>query len=94
MLVAVGSKDAIGGSAQALADLLPAGQALEIPGRDHMTAVGDKVFKQGVLGFLAGPALTDPAAGAAQNLLVGRAFSPIWTPSRRPCTKAQDGQAD
>ncbi len=53
VLVAVGSKDAIGGSAQALADLLPAGQALEITGRDHMTAVGDKVFKQGVLGFLA-----------------------------------------
>ena len=53
VLVAVGSKDAIGGSAQALADLLPAGQALEIAGRDHMTAVGDKVFKQGVLGFLA-----------------------------------------
>jgi len=52
-LVAVGSKDAIGGSAQALADLLPAGQALEITGRDHMTAVGDKLFKQGVLGFLA-----------------------------------------
>jgi pimeloyl-ACP methyl ester carboxylesterase len=54
VLVAVGSKDAIGGSAQALADLLPAGQALEITGRDHMTAVGDKLFKQGVLGFLAG----------------------------------------
>jgi pimeloyl-ACP methyl ester carboxylesterase len=53
VLVAVGSKDAIGGSAKALADLLPAGQALEIAGRDHMTAVGDKVFKQGVLGFLA-----------------------------------------
>jgi pimeloyl-ACP methyl ester carboxylesterase len=53
VLVAVGSKDAIGGSAQALADLLPAGQALEIAGRDHMTAVGDKVFKQGVLSFLA-----------------------------------------
>jgi pimeloyl-ACP methyl ester carboxylesterase len=54
VLVAVGSKDAIGGSAPALAALLPAGQALEITGRDHMTAVGDKVFKQGVLGFLAG----------------------------------------
>ena len=51
-LVAVGSLDAIGGSAPALAALLPAGQALEIPGRDHMTAVGDKVFKQGVLRFL------------------------------------------
>jgi pimeloyl-ACP methyl ester carboxylesterase len=53
-LVAVGSKDEIGGSAAELASLFPAGQALEITGRDHMTAVGDKVFKQGVLRFLAG----------------------------------------
>jgi pimeloyl-ACP methyl ester carboxylesterase len=52
VLVAVGSRDEIGGSAAGLAALLPAGQALEIPGRDHMTAVGDKVFKQGVLRFL------------------------------------------
>jgi pimeloyl-ACP methyl ester carboxylesterase len=54
VLVALGSKDVIGGSAPELAALLPAGQALEIPGRDHMTAVGDKVFKQGVSSFLAG----------------------------------------
>jgi pimeloyl-ACP methyl ester carboxylesterase len=53
-LVALGAKDVIGGSAPELATLLPAGRALEIPGRDHMTAVGDKVFKQGVLSFLAG----------------------------------------
>jgi pimeloyl-ACP methyl ester carboxylesterase len=53
-LVAVGSNDEIGGSAAELASLLPAGQALEITGRDHMTAVGDKLFKQGVLRFLAG----------------------------------------
>ena len=52
-LVAVGSLDMIGGSATELAHLLPMGAALEIPGRDHMTAVGDKVFKQGVLSFLA-----------------------------------------
>jgi pimeloyl-ACP methyl ester carboxylesterase len=51
-LVAVGSLDAIAGSATELANLLPAGQALDIPRRDHMTAVGDKVFKQGVLAFL------------------------------------------
>ena len=54
VLVALGSEDVIGGSAPELAALLPAGQALDIPGRDHMTAVGDKVFKQGVLSFLAG----------------------------------------
>src|SRR6266446_5555456 len=52
-LVAVGSKDVVAGSAQELAALLPAGRALDIPGRDHMLAVGDKVFKQGVLDFLA-----------------------------------------
>jgi len=51
-LVAVGAKDPIAGSAQELAKLLPRGQALEIPDRDHMLAVGDKVFKQGVLDFL------------------------------------------
>jgi len=26
---------------------------LEIPGRDHMRAVGDRVFKEGTLAFLA-----------------------------------------
>jgi pimeloyl-ACP methyl ester carboxylesterase len=53
-LVAVGSKDVIAGSAQQLAAMLPAGKALEIPGRDHMLSVGDRVFKAGVLSFLAG----------------------------------------
>jgi pimeloyl-ACP methyl ester carboxylesterase len=52
-LVAVGSKDSVAGSAQALADLIPQAQALDIPDRDHMLAVGDKVFKQAVLDFLA-----------------------------------------
>jgi pimeloyl-ACP methyl ester carboxylesterase len=53
VLVAVGSKDAVAGSAQELAALLPFGRALDIPGRDHMLAVGDGVFKEGVLAFLA-----------------------------------------
>jgi pimeloyl-ACP methyl ester carboxylesterase len=51
-LVAVGTKDRVAGSAAGLAALLPRGEALDIPGRDHMLAVGDKVFKAGVLGFL------------------------------------------
>lgn len=51
-LVAVGTDDPIAGSAEALAKLLPQGRALDIPGRDHMLAVGDRVFKQGVLEFL------------------------------------------
>jgi pimeloyl-ACP methyl ester carboxylesterase len=52
-LVAVGTADEVAGSAHALAALLPAGEPLDIPGRDHMQAVGDKVFKAGVLAFLA-----------------------------------------
>jgi pimeloyl-ACP methyl ester carboxylesterase len=52
VLVAVGSKDAVAGSAQELAALLPAGEAVDIPGRDHMFAVGDRVFKDAVLKFL------------------------------------------
>jgi pimeloyl-ACP methyl ester carboxylesterase len=53
VLVAVGSKDQIAGSAQELAALIPDAQALVIPGRDHMLAVGDKAYKAGVLSFLA-----------------------------------------
>lgn len=52
VLVAVGTKDDVAGRPQELAALLPQGRALEIPGRDHMLAVGDKVFKEGVLDFL------------------------------------------
>ncbi len=53
LLVAVGSKDAIAGSPQELAALIPGARALTIPNRDHMLAVGDKAFKAGVLEFLA-----------------------------------------
>jgi pimeloyl-ACP methyl ester carboxylesterase len=52
LLVAVGTKDPIAGSPDQLAALVPGAQALAIPNRDHMLAVGDKVFKTGVLAFL------------------------------------------
>jgi non-heme chloroperoxidase len=52
-LVAVGTKDDIAGSPQELAALMPDARALDIPGRDHMLAVGDKVFKAAVLDFYA-----------------------------------------
>ena len=52
-LIAVGTKDDVAGSAQDLADLMPNARALDIPGRDHNLAVGDKVHKQAVLAFLA-----------------------------------------
>jgi pimeloyl-ACP methyl ester carboxylesterase len=52
VLVAVGTRDVIGGSGAELAKLIPGAQLLEIEGRDHMKAVGDASFKQGVLDFL------------------------------------------
>jgi pimeloyl-ACP methyl ester carboxylesterase len=52
-LVAVGTKDDIGGSADALAGLMPNATAFDIEGRDHMLAVGDLRFKKRVLQFLA-----------------------------------------
>jgi len=53
VLVAVGSEDPVAGSPEQLAALIPGARTLIIPGRDHMLAVGDRVFKTGVLEFLA-----------------------------------------
>jgi pimeloyl-ACP methyl ester carboxylesterase len=52
VLIAVGSKDSIAGSAEELAALMPRARAFDIPGRDHMLSVGDKRFKQEVVRFL------------------------------------------
>ena len=52
VLVAVGTKDEVAGSAPELAALIPGAQALDISDRDHMLAVGDRVFKAAVLDFL------------------------------------------
>ena len=54
VLVATGTEDVIGGGAEELAEFIPGAQALPIPRRDHMLAVGDRVYKEGVLAFLAG----------------------------------------
>jgi pimeloyl-ACP methyl ester carboxylesterase len=53
VLVAVGSDDPIGGSAERLAALIPGAEFFVIPGRDHMKAVGDRKHKAAVLDFLA-----------------------------------------
>ena len=52
MLIAVGSKDAVAGAAQPLAALIQGARAIDLPDRDHMLAVGDKVFKAEVEKFL------------------------------------------
>jgi pimeloyl-ACP methyl ester carboxylesterase len=53
VLVAVGSRDTVAGSGRELAALIEGAEFLEIPERDHMLATGDRVFKRGVLDFLA-----------------------------------------
>ena len=52
VLVAVGDDDEVGGLPGPLAALIPKGQPLLLKGRDHMTAVGTRQFKDGVLSFL------------------------------------------
>jgi pimeloyl-ACP methyl ester carboxylesterase len=53
VLIAVGANDDVAGPPDALAALIPSAEMLIIPGRDHMLAVGDRVFKAGVVDFLA-----------------------------------------
>jgi pimeloyl-ACP methyl ester carboxylesterase len=53
ILVAVGSDDEMAGPAEALAALLPHGEAFTIARRDHMRATGDAAFKDAALAFLA-----------------------------------------
>src|SRR5205823_4538400 len=52
VLIAVGTRDEIAGSAAALGKIIPGAEVLDIPNRDHMRAVGDKVYKVGVTDFL------------------------------------------
>jgi pimeloyl-ACP methyl ester carboxylesterase len=53
VLVAAGTTDDVAGPVRPLGELIPGAEVLEIPGRDHMRSVGDRVFKDGTLAFLA-----------------------------------------
>lgn len=52
VLVATGEEDEMAGAAAPLAAMLPRGEAVTIPRRDHMRATGDAKFKAAVLAFL------------------------------------------
>ena len=52
VLVAVGEADVMAGPPDALAALLPKGEAFVIPKRDHMRGTGDPKFKAAALDFL------------------------------------------
>lgn len=52
VLIAVGTAADVAGSASAVGAITAGSEVLDIPNRDHMRAVGDKVYKIGVLDFL------------------------------------------
>jgi pimeloyl-ACP methyl ester carboxylesterase len=52
VLVVTGEHDDLTGSPFPLAKAFPDGRAVILPGRDHMTAVGDPGYKRAVLEFL------------------------------------------
>src|SRR5260370_32609089 len=52
VLIAVGTTDEVAGSAAALGKIIAGSAVLYIPDPDHMRAVGDKVYKTGVVDFL------------------------------------------
>jgi pimeloyl-ACP methyl ester carboxylesterase len=52
VLIAVGSDDEVAGNPHELAALMANAAAYSIPGRDHMSAVGDRAHKAAVLEFL------------------------------------------
>jgi pimeloyl-ACP methyl ester carboxylesterase len=54
VLIVVGEKDVITGQPGALALALPQARVVIVPGRDHMSTVGDKTHKASVVEFLSG----------------------------------------
>jgi hypothetical protein len=51
--VCVGTRDDVAGDPHPLAPLFQNVRIVDIPGRDHNRAVGDRAYKQAVLDFLA-----------------------------------------
>ena len=53
VLIVVGATDSVAGDAQVLARAVPNAQVVVIANRDHMQTVGDKLYKDAVIAFLA-----------------------------------------
>jgi pimeloyl-ACP methyl ester carboxylesterase len=53
ILIVVGDHDEVARDAPELIELIPTARLVTIPGRDHMTAVTAREFKQAALDFLA-----------------------------------------
>ena len=89
VLVAVGTKDVDRGLRAGAGGAAAGGQALDIPGRDHMLAVGDKVFKAGRAELPGRAALTRHDRPLDRpSPLVGRGISP-YMDAQAACTCAK-----
>jgi pimeloyl-ACP methyl ester carboxylesterase len=53
VLIVVGTKDTLVGSARPLAQAIANSRLVELEGRDHLNAPGDKRYHQAVLDFFA-----------------------------------------
>lgn len=51
-MVIIGTEDTVASNGEKLASIIPNGHFVPIPKRNHMNAVGDKVYKKEVLDFL------------------------------------------
>ena len=51
-LIIAGSRDTVSGSPIPLARSIPGGRAVIVPGKSHLSVIGDEFFKGAVLGFL------------------------------------------
>ncbi len=51
-LICVGTRDDVAGDPHPLAEFFPNVRIVDIPGRDHNRAVGDRIYKQAALEFL------------------------------------------
>jgi len=65
VLIAVGSTDDVAGSASALGAIIPGSEVLDIPNRDHMRAVGDKVYWDDTNKYLTSTATSNKWVGIA-----------------------------
>jgi pimeloyl-ACP methyl ester carboxylesterase len=52
VLIVAGERDDLVGDPRGLADLIPGAQLAIVPGRDHLSTVGDRRYKEAVLQFL------------------------------------------
>jgi pimeloyl-ACP methyl ester carboxylesterase len=53
VLVVAGALDDVAGKVDGLTSVIPGSKGVELPGRNHMNAVGDKSYKEAVVAFLA-----------------------------------------